>query len=346
MTTAIDFDALEPLLSDPTIRIITINRYDNIYFSREAFRMEKAAQTFRDEATLRNIVNQLLAMHGQALSASAPICTIVLSDYSRITIVDQPVAANGLSMTIQKPVPPSEMPTWETLLRAGSLSAEMHAFLSACAQGKVNIAVCGATGSGKTTLLTLIANMIPTQRRLVTGEEDFWLNLTHDNRFHMHTSPTVNMRQVLETALHMRPDHIICAEVHGAEALTMLEAMQNGYEGSMFAIHATSPRDCVGRLEIMLTEAAPTLPLTSLRQKIASGLDLIVQIDILADGWRRLVKISALNGMVGDVVELVDLYTFVETGKDAEGKISGRYEASGYVPRFANRLASYGITLP
>lgn len=344
---------LETTLQDPEVWVITINRYDSIYAGREAFRMERVEDSFDSEEHLLEYINGLLEPLGTKLSAALPIIDVRLSDGTRMNAATRPIAPHGTTVTFHKPVSPHRMPTWEVLLKANSISQQIVDFFQLIAKGWVSTLVSGGKGSGKTTLLNLIAQLIPEQVRLVVVEPDFHLIFSHPNRVHLHPRPAniegagaISMRHVMEAAAQMRPDRLVSSEVTGAEALPFLDAIEQGAIGSMVCIHATSPRDALARLEVMVTEANPTLPLANVRSKIASNLDLIVQIDILGDGWRKVMRVSEITDLVDGQIELEDIYVFEQTGKDETGKVLGNYVATGYVPSFANRLASWGVVLP
>jgi pilus assembly protein CpaF len=349
-----DLGPLTALMQDETVGQIMVNGDLSIYAARQAFVIDDVADAFRDESQLMEVIARLLAHTGHvAMDGSIPIIDRRLPDGTRVHVILPPVAVNGPALTIVRPPAPSQLPTWETLIRVGSVTPEMLEFLRACVGSRTNVVVSGGTGSGKTTLLNLLANMIRPDARVLLVEPESNLLLPHKNLVRLEARPAdaegrgkITMRQLVDSARKMRPDRILVSEVAGVEALPVLEAMSTGVEGSMFAIHATGPRDALNRLEIMVTAANPALPLLSIRQQIANALSIVVHIDILQDGWRRLVKISEVAGMAGDIVQVSDIIEFVPTGTDEGGKITGNYTPTGYTPRVMQRITNAGISLP
>jgi pilus assembly protein CpaF len=352
-----DLGPLTPLLQDDTVGIIMINDL-NIYVSRQAFAIDTHPVQFRNRDELMTVLTRLLRETGPTpLDGSVPIIERRLSpDGTRIQIVLPPVAVNGPAVTILRPPTPAQVPGWETLVRYGSITEPIVEFLRACVKARVNIVVSGGTGSGKHTLLNLLANMIRPDARILLVEPEVNLRIDdHANLVKLEAQPSdvengiesgVSMRRLVEVARKMRPDRLIVSEVSGPEALPIVEAMSSGVEGSMFLLHATSPRDALSRLEIMLTMANPSLPLLSIRQQMATALQIIVQIEILQDGWRRIVKVSEVGKMVGDTLQLDDIFEFVQTSPRTEDRIPGKFTATGYRPGILAQIANAGVTLP
>lgn len=345
-----DLGPLEPLLADETIWCITVNRYDSIYIGREVFRMEEVTDVFRDEAHLLSVIEKILAGTGHSLTASTPIVDVALQDGTHVHVIGRPIATHGTAMTLLKATSSHQLPTWEVLFTANSATPEIKEFLERCVDMRMNIAVCGSKYSGKTTLLNMLTLMIHPKHRLIVCEPAFDLHLPdYKNAVRLQTRPpnlegkgAITMHHLVESARQMRPDRVIVSEVSGTEALSLLDTIgYMGTNGCLFALHAGSPREAIIQLEIMATSANPTLPLSAIRQKIARTLDLIVNIEILSDGWRRIMKISEVAGLVGDEVQLFDLFEFVQTGVDENGKILGTFNATGRMPAFLKRMEAW-----
>lgn len=342
---------LDALLQDPTIHTIMVNGFDQIYISRQAFLIEKAEASFVDNAHLLRVIDYIVAPSGQQVNESHPIIEVRLPDRSQVHIVIPPIALDGPTMTIRKGVQENEMPTFDTLIQAGTMSTEMVDFLRACVQGRMNILVCGGSGSGKTTLLNLIANCIPDNRRIILVEKESDLILKQPHVVRLEARPPniegkgeITLTQLVESAARMRPDSIVCGNVNNGEIYPLLQAISGGADGSMFGLHANGPQDALAMLEMLSASANPTLPLLNIRQQIAHALNLIVEIEIMPDGWRRVVRITEVVGTAGDFIQTADIFTFLQTGV-ADDKITGVY-APQYVPTFAGRLQSLGIQLP
>jgi pilus assembly protein CpaF len=338
---------LEPLLADPTIHTIMVNGYDHIYVSRQAFLMEEIPEHFRDQDQLIQVIDQILKPTGRVANETSPIVDVRLQDWTLIQIVMPPVAPDGPVMTIRKAVSENQIPTFDTLVEVGSLSADMVKFLRACVKARVNIVVCGATGSGKTTLLNLIANLIHPDARILLVEQEPDLVLEHRNIVRLTARPAsadgkgeITLQRLVESATRMRPDRIVCSEVFDGEVYPLLQAMSSGVEGSMFALHATSPRDALSRLEVMVASANPALPLPSIRQQIARAVNIIIELQIMEDGWRRVQRITAITGLSGDFIQTADIFEFIETGTRADETIAGDYVANPNLRRIMDRLAS------
>lgn len=345
---------LEAFLQDPTVWAIMVNGPDKIFVSREAFRIESTDARFDSEAHLTGIISRILNMIGLSLTPATPLIDAELPDGTRVHAAMRPVVVGGPTLTLTKAaLPASQMPTWEVLLKAGSVSPQILQFLEGAVKSRLNIMVCGGAGSGKTTLLNLLALWMAPQSRLIALESDFYLHLPFDNviRLHpRHPQPDgtggLSLYQIAQTLPHMRPDRLILAEARGPEALPFLDTVGDGVPGAVFTIHAKHTRDALSRLEIMLTTADPTLPLIGIRQKMVSAVDLIVEIELMPDGWRRIVRVQEVVGMVGDTIQTADIFTFDQTGKDETGKIAGVYRPAGMVPAAAQRIRAMGHALP
>lgn len=337
-----DFGPLEVLLQDDQILEILINRYDKIYFEKHG-NMEKASIRFEDNDHLMDIIQRILTMMGRKVDESTPIMDVRLSDGSRVHVVVPPIAITGPSVTIRK-FPRINM-TIDRLIEYGSLTAEISDFVRACVQSRLNIVVAGGTGSGKTTVFNVFASFIPNDERIIVlqnaGED---LNLPQEHIVILETRPAnlqgkgeITMTDLVESAVKMRPDRLLVSEVHGGEIWHLLQAINNGYEGSMFNMHAAGIRDVLTRLEVMAIESNPALPLLAIRHNIATAIDLVLYQERLHDGSRRIMKIAEVTGMQGDFVTTQDIFEFVP---NEGGKSGGQFRLTGNIPTFLNRLES------
>lgn len=334
---------LEPLMADPTIHTIMVNGPDHIFVSRQSLPIEEVADQFRDQDHLIQVIQHILAPTGRVADEFTPIVDLRLQDWTLIHIIMPPVAPDGPTMTIRKTMSESQMPTFETLVEVGSLSSEIVKFLRACVKARINMVVCGGTGAGKTTLLNLLANLIQENARIILVEQEPDLLLSQKNVVKLTGRPAsrgeITLQQLVESAMKMRPDRIVCSEVYDGEVYPLLQAMSSNVEGSMFALHATSPRDALARLEVMVASANPALPLPSIRQHIARAINVIVQLEIMSDGWRRVQKITAVTGLSGDFIQTADIFEFVQTGTTADGTIIGQFTSAQHLKRIMDRLA-------
>ncbi len=344
------FGPVQPLLDDPDISEVMINGPNRVYIER-AGRLEATHIRFRDDAHLKSIVEKMLAPTGRRLDEASPMVDARLPDGSRLNAVIRPIAVAGDTITIRKF---SKDPfTLEQLVHMGSMSDAMRVVLEAAVKGRVSIVVSGGTGSGKTTTLNALSANIPADERIVTIEDAAELQLQQDHRVTLEARPAnvegqgeVSIRSLVRNALRMRPDRIIVGEVRGGEALDMLQAMNTGHEGSLTTAHANSPRDCLARMETMVLMAGADLPLTAIRQQIASAVDVIVQQARLQDGTRRIVQVTEVVGLEEGVITTQDLFVYQQTGIDEQGRVEGYFTASGIRPRFSEQLSRRGLTLP
>lgn len=348
-----DLGPLEPLLQDPTIHTIMVNSYDRVYVSRQAFLIEETDVQFQDNNHLLQIIDRILEPLGLIADESHPVINARLSDRSQVHVVVPPIALDGPVMTIRKAVEESQIPTFETLIEAGSISSEIVEFLRACIQARVTTLVCGGVSSGKTTLLNLIANFIPDHRRIILVEKEADLVLRQPHVVRLEARPAnregkgeVTLSQLIKTASYMNPDCIVCSEVYGDEIQPLLQTINSGLKSALFALHATGPRDALAQMEMLIASANPALPLLNIRQQIAHALSLIVEVEILPDGWHRLMKIAEVTGMTGDYIQTSSIFEFIQTGTRADGKFEGVFAATGYIPSFIQRIKDYGIDLP
>jgi pilus assembly protein CpaF len=340
---------LEPWLNDPEVIEIMVDSYDRVYVERKG-KLVDVPTPFHDDKHLMEVIDAILTPLGQKVDESTPMVDSRLSDNSRINVVIPPIALTGPTMVIRK-LRPSLM-TFEDLYRYGSVSEEIVEFLQACIQGRLNIVVAGGAASGKTTFLNMITEMIPTDERVITVENVFELQPRLGRAVRLASRPpdlegkgAVTMRDLVINSLRMRPDRIVVGEVRWAEAFDLFQAMNTGHDGILFTMHANGPREALTRLEMMVTSANPSIPLLNVRQEMASAIDLIAHLERLRDGTRKVLKVTEVVGMQGDVIMLQDIFEFQQTGMK-EGKISGYFTATGHIPRFLERVRVAGAELP
>ena len=340
---------LEPLLTDPTISDILVNTYKQVYVERRGL-LELTNVTFRDDQHLLRIIDKIVSQVGRRIDESTPMVDARLSDGSRVNAIIAPLAVDGPLLSIRRFSTDKLMPA--DLVERKALSQGMMELLEACVKAKLNIIISGGTGSGKTTLLNALSVFINSKERIVTIEDAAELQLKQPHVVRLETRPAnlegngaVRQRQLLVNSLRMRPDRIVVGEVRGEEALDMLQAMNTGHDGSLTTVHSNSPRDAISRLEVMVSMANSNMQLISIRQQIASAVHLLIQATRFSDGSRRVVAITEVTGMEGNVVTLQDLYVFEKRGMDPDGKVIGRFAATGIRPKFYERLLAGGIRL-
>ncbi|KIL38369.1 type II secretion system protein E [Gordoniibacillus kamchatkensis] len=344
------FGPINPLLLDPDVTEVMVNGPDQVYVERGG-KLEPAFVQFRDDEHVMSVIEKIVAPIGRRVDESSPMVDARLPDGSRVNIIIPPLALNGPTITIRKF---SKDPyTIEDLIRFGTVSREMAMFLEACVKARLNIFVSGGTGSGKTTTLNVLSSFIPSDERIVTIEDAAELQLWQDHVVSLESRPAniegkgaVTIRDLVRNALRMRPERIVIGEVRGGEALDMLQAMNTGHDGSLATGHSNSPRDMIARLETMVLMAGLELPVKAIREQIAGAIDLIIQQSRLKDGTRKIVNITEVLGMEGDVIVLQDIFAYQQTGTDAEGRIQGRLAATGIRPKFYERLETSGIHVP
>jgi pilus assembly protein CpaF len=344
------YGPIEPLLRDPTVTEVMVNRPDQVYCERFG-KIELTDVQFRDNEHVRHVIDKIVTPLGRRVDESSPMVDARLPDGSRVNAIIPPLSLGGPVLTIRKfSVDPY---TVEDLIGFGSLTQPMAAFLAACVKVKLNCLVVGGTGSGKTTLLNVLSSFIPEGERIVTVEDAAELKLHQPHVVRLEARPPniegkgeVRIRDLVRNCLRMRPDRIIVGEVRGPEALDMLQAMNTGHEGSISTVHANSARDALARLETMVMMAGMDLPSRAIREQVASAVHLMVQISRLTDGSRKVVGISEVQGMEGNVIVLQDVFTFAQKGVGEGGKVLGSMQATGMVPKFLDRFVSAGIRLP
>jgi pilus assembly protein CpaF len=338
---------LEPLLQDDEITDILVNGPFDVYIERHG-KLHKTQARFRDAQHVVHIAQRIATGIGRRIDEASPMVDARLADGSRVNIVLPPLVLNGGTISIRKFA--KQNITLETMVRQGNISAEMAQFLDIAARCRVNILISGGTGSGKTTLLNAVSRHIDSDERIITIEDAVELRLQQPHVVQMETRPPniegvgyIPQRELVRNALRMRPDRIIVGEVRGNEAFDMLQAMNTGHDGSMSTVHANSPRDALFRLENMVLMASANLPLRALRAQIASAINLVVQIERMRDGVRRVERICEISGMEGEIVSTRDIFTFQFQGENRDGIIEGTFEPSRLRPDLVAKAAQYGL---
>ncbi len=341
---------LETLLQDDSISDILVNGHNQVYIEKRG-RLELTAVAFKDNSHLLRIIDKIVSQVGRRIDESSPKVDARLMDGSRVNAIIPPLAVDGPLLSIRRFGTDKLMPA--DLVEKQSMTDAMLQLIEACVKTRLNIVVSGGTGSGKTTLLNALSAFISPKERVVTIEDAAELQLKQPHVARLETRPpniegdgAVRQRELLINALRMRPDRIVVGECRGEEALDMLQAMNTGHDGSMTTVHANSPRDVLTRLEVMVTMANSNLGLQSIRQQVSAALDVVIQTSRLSDGTRKIMSITEVGGMEGDTVTLQDLFVFEKRGLSAEGKVLGRFAATGIRPRFHERMLAHGITLP
>jgi pilus assembly protein CpaF len=341
---------LEPLLADPTISDILVTTPKLVYIERGG-KLYRTPVQFKDNAHLMRIIEKIVARVGRRVDESSPLVDARLPDGSRVNAAIPPVAVDGPLLSIRRfgrdPL------TAEDLVAGLSVTDGMMQLLQACVHARLNIVISGGTGAGKTTLLNVLSTYISEEERIVTIEDAAELRLRQEHVARMETRPpniegtgAIRIRELVINALRMRPDRIIVGEVRGEEAIDMLQAMNTGHDGSLTTIHANSPRDAVGRLEVMVGMANANMSVRSIRQQISSAVDLVVQIARLSDGSRRVTALTECVGMECELVTMQDIFVFEKTGLTERGRVTGRFRATGIRPKFFERLRTTGVQFP
>jgi pilus assembly protein CpaF len=341
---------LEPLLQDPTVSDILVNTHRQVYVERHG-QLQLTNVTFKDDQHLLRIIDKIVSQVGRRIDESSPMVDARLPDGSRVNAIIPPLAVDGPLVSIRRFGTDKLMPN--DLVEKHTMTQAMMQLLEAAVRSKLNIVVAGGTGSGKTTLLNALSAFIGPKERVVTIEDAAELQLKQPHLARLETRPpniegtgAIRQRELLINALRMRPDRIIVGECRAEEALDMLQAMNTGHDGSMTTVHANTPRDVISRLEVMVTMATSNLSLVSIRQQVSSAIDLVVQIARLSDGTRKIMSITEVGNMEGDVVTLQDLFVFEKHGISMEGRVQGRFAATGIRPKFYEKILAAGLTLP
>ena len=340
---------LEPLLKDPGISDILVNRFDRVYIER-AGKLELTGLSFKDNQHLMQIIDRIVSRVGRRVDESSPMVDARLIDGSRVNAIIPPLAIDGACLSIRRfgrdPV------TARQMIENKSLTEPMLELLSAMVKGRLNLLISGGTGAGKTTVLNVLSGYIPNNERIVTIEDAAELQMKQEHVVRLETRPpniegkgAIRQRQLVINSLRMRPDRIVVGEVRGEEAFDMLQAMNTGHDGSLTTVHANSQRDALSRIENMVSMANLNIPERAIRQQISSAVHAVVQVARLSDGTRKVLTVSEITGMEGDIVTMQDIFLFERHGIDESGKVRGTFKATGVRPKFAERLAASGCRL-
>src|SRR6202795_456458 len=340
---------LEPLLKDHTISDILVNRFDKVYVER-AGKLELTGLTFKDNTHLMQIIERIVSRVGRRVDESSPMVDARLADGSRVNAIIPPLALDGACLSIRRfgrdPV------TARNMLENHTLTEAMLELLSTMVKGRLNLLISGGTGAGKTTLLNVLSGYIPNVERIVTIEDAAELQLKQEHVVRLETRPpniegkgAVRQRQLVINSLRMRPDRIVVGEVRGEEAFDMLQAMNTGHEGSLTTVHANSVRDALARVENMVSMANLNIPERAVRHQIASAIHGVVQVARLSDGTRKVISVSEITGLEGDIITMQDIFVFLRAGVDEMGKCRGVFRSTGLPPHFAEHLATAGCRM-
>jgi pilus assembly protein CpaF len=341
---------IEPLLKDPTINDILINGHESTFVERHGL-LEPVACRFKDEAHLLRIINKIVSAVGRRVDESHPLCDARLLDGSRVNVAVRPIGVDGPLVSIRKF---SKKPyNLNKLVEIGAIKPQMAELLAAAVKSRITTIISGGTGSGKTTMLNALSAFISDKERLVTIEDAAELQLQQPHVGRMETRPPniegkgeIRQRELVKNALRMRPDRIILGECRGEEAFDMLQAMNTGHEGSMATIHANNPREAISRLEQMIGMAGLPMTIASIRGQISAAIRMIVQLQRLSDGKRRVTSIAEITGLEGDIVQMQEIFKFVRTSTSEDGSVEGHFLATGVRPRFLSELAARGLKIP
>jgi pilus assembly protein CpaF len=340
---------LEPLLADPGVADVLVNSYSNVYVERYG-KLERTDVQFRDERHLMRIIDKIVSRIGRRVDESQPWVDARLEDGSRVNVIIRPCAVDGPTVSIRKF---SRDPlTLDRLVDIGTLTPQAVNLLRGLVEARLNILISGGTGSGKTTMLNALSAFIDPTQRIVTIEDAAELQLKQDHVVRLETRPAsaegtaaVTQRDLVRNALRMRPDRIIVGEVRGSEAFDMLQAMNTGHDGSMTTIHANTARDALSRLEQMVAMMGGEIPMSAVRRQIASGLEIVLQLARLPDGKRRILSVSEITGMEGDIITMQDIFVWKQKGRAESGEVLGEFVATGIRPKCVERLAHAGVNL-
>ncbi len=341
---------IEPLLKDPTISDILVNTHRQVFVERGGL-LEKVSATFRDDNHLMRVIDRIVSNVGRRIDDSSPMVDARLPDGSRVNAIIPPLAVDGPLLSIRRF--PAERLRAEDLVDLRALTKPMLEFLTHAVRARLNILVSGGTGAGKTTLLNVLSSFISERERIVTIEDAAELQLHQEHVARLETRPpniegkgAIRQRQLVINALRMRPDRILVGEVRGEEALDMLQAMNTGHDGSLTTVHANSPRDALARIETMIAMGATNLPERAMRQQISAAIQIVVQQSRLSDGSRKVTSVSEITGMEGDIITMQEIFLFERVGVTQDGKVIGRFRATGVRPKVCERLKASGIHLP
>jgi pilus assembly protein CpaF len=339
---------IEPLLRDDTVTEVMVNGANQVWIERNG-RLEETDIRFRDSQEVMRIIDRIVGPLGRRVDESSPMVDARLPDGSRVNVIIPPLSLDGPCISIRKFATAAYLA--DDLIRMDSVTEEMMDFFRACVRARLNIVISGGTSTGKTTLLNILSRYLPGDERIITIEDAAELQLQQRHVIRLESRPPniegkgeVPIRQLVINALRMRPDRIVVGEVRGGEALDMLQAMNTGHDGSLTTAHSNSPRDTLHRVETMTLMAGMDLPLRAIREQISSAFDLIIHLQRLADGSRKIVKVSEVQGMEGDVIVMQDIFRFVQTGVE-NGRVDGYFTAMGIRPKFMDKIEATGISL-
>jgi pilus assembly protein CpaF len=340
---------LEPLLADPEISDILVNGFDQIYVERHG-KLEPTEVRFRDEPHLMHIIDRIVTRVGRRIDESSPMVDARLADGSRVNAIIPPLSLNGAMLSIRR-FKMDQMDVAD-FVRIGTITEDIAKLLEAIVRGRLNVLISGGTGTGKTTLMNMLSGFIPSNERILTIEDSAELRLRQPHVGRLETRPAniegrgqVTQRDLVRNALRMRPDRIIVGEVRAGEAFDMLQAMNTGHDGSLTTVHANTPRDALARIENMVAMAGVDLPPRAVRTQIASAIDVVIQLERMEDGVRRLVSLQEIQGMEGEILTLSEIFQFVREGIDSKGRVLGHFQATGLVPHFHQNLHRRGTEL-
>ena len=341
---------LEPLLRDPSISDILVNTCKHVFVERGGV-LEHVPSAFQDDRHLLRVIDRIVSGVGRRVDDSSPMVDARLPDGSRVNAIIPPLAVDGPLLSIRRF--PAERLKADDLVNLRALTRPMLDLLAHCVKARLNCLISGGTGAGKTTLLNVLSGFISERERIVTIEDAAELQLHQEHVVRLETRPpnvegkgAIRQRQLMVNALRMRPDRIVVGEVRGEEALDMLQAMNTGHDGSLTTVHANTPRDALSRIETMIAMGTTNLPERAMRQQIASAIQLVVQQTRLSDGSRKVTSISEITGMEGDIVTMQEIFVFEKMGMTQDGKVVGRFRATGVRPKCCERLKTCGIHLP
>jgi pilus assembly protein CpaF len=340
---------LEPILRDPTVNDILVNTHKQVFVERNGV-LERVPGGFQDDAHLMRVIDRIVSAVGRRVDDSSPMVDARLADGSRVNAIIPPLAVDGPLLSIRRF--PAERLKAEDLVSYRALTRPMLDFLAHCVRARLNCLISGGTGAGKTTLLNVLSGFISDRERICTIEDAAELQLRQDHVVRLETRPpnvegkgAIRQRQLVINALRMRPDRIVVGEVRGEEALDMLQAMNTGHDGSLTTVHANTPRDALSRIETMIAMGTMNLPERAMRQQMASAIQLVVQQTRLSDGSRKVTSVTEITGMEGDIITMQEIFVFEKVGVTQDGKVIGRFRATGVRPKCAERLKASGIHL-
>jgi pilus assembly protein CpaF len=341
---------LEPFMQDPTVSDVLVNTHKQVYVERFG-KLELTEAGFKDEGHLRRIIDKIVSAVGRRIDESTPMVDARLPDGSRVNAIIPPLALDGSILSIRRfAVDPLEL---EDLLTLKTLTPEVGELLKGIVKARLNVLISGGTGTGKTTLLNVLSRFIPGSERIVTIEDSAELQLKQEHVVRLETRPAniegkgeITQRDLVRNSLRMRPDRIIVGEVRGAEVLDMLQAMNTGHDGSLTTVHSNSPRDALIRLETLVALSGFSVAPGFIRRYISSALDIIIQLNRLVDGSRKVVSFQEITGMEGEVVTLQEIFAFEQTAVDRDGRVKGRFISRGIRPKFIDKFRAFGVPIP